>query len=76
MLPAAWQLEHLDAKPLTKLLGFRPRMTAITVYVAAAVLIAGRLRHFQRIESVSCMVDDLKSSVSAVWPFPKAISTA
>ncbi|WP_035559557.1 efflux RND transporter permease subunit [Hymenobacter sp. IS2118] len=72
--PTPKQLEHLDAKPLTKLLEFFDHLVLDrrpTVYVAALVLIAGAAFGISRIESVSYMVDDLpkKSSVNADLAF-------
>ena len=72
--PTPKQLEHLDAKPLTKLLEFFDHLVLDrrpTVYVAALVMVAGAAFGISRIESVSYMVDDLpkKSSVNADLAF-------
>ncbi|ALW84431.1 hypothetical protein AUC43_04620 [Hymenobacter sedentarius] len=72
--PTPKQLEHLDAKPLTKLLEFFDHLVLDrrpTVYVAAMVMVAGAAFGISRIESVSYMVDDLpkKSSVNADLAF-------
>ncbi|GAB3331650.1 MMPL family transporter [Hymenobacter humi] len=72
--PTPKQLEHLDAKPLTKLLEFFDYLVLDrrpTVYVAALVMVAGAAFGISRIESVSYMVDDLpkKSSVNADLTF-------
>ena len=72
--PTAKQLEHLDAKPLTKLLEFFDHLVLQrrgTVYMLAAVLLAGAGYGITRIEAVSYMVDDLpkKSSVNADLTF-------
>ena len=72
--PTPKQLEHLDAKPLTKLLEFFDHLVRDrrpSVYVAALVLVAGAAFGISRIESVSYMVDDLpkKSSVNADLAF-------
>ncbi len=72
--PTPKQLEHLDAKPLTKLLEFFDYLVLErrpTVYVAALMMVAGAAFGISRIESVSYMVDDLpkKSSVNADLAF-------
>lgn len=72
--PTPKQLEHLDAKPLTKLLEFFEHLVLdrrTTVYVAAAVMVSLSLLGISRIRSVSYMVDDLpkESSVNSDLKF-------
>jgi len=72
--PTPKQLEHLDAKPLTKLLEFFEHLVLHrrgTVYVLALVLVALSVLSASRIKSVSYMVDDLPkdSSVNADLSF-------
>ena len=65
--PTPKQLEHLDAKPLTKLLEFFDHLVMDrrpTVYVAALVLVIGAAVGIRRIEAVSFMVDDLPKNSS------------
>ncbi|UOR04851.1 MMPL family transporter [Hymenobacter aerilatus] len=65
--PTPKQLEHLDAKPLTKLLEFFEHLVLErrgTVYVLGAVLVALSLLSITRIKAVSYMVDDLPKDSS------------
>jgi predicted RND superfamily exporter protein len=72
--PTAKQLEHLDAKPLTKLLEFFDYVVMhrrTSVYVAALVLVLLAGVGIMRIQPVSFMVDDLpkQSSVNSDLTF-------
>ena len=72
--PTPRQLEHLDAKPLTKLLEFFEHLVLHrrgTVYVLALVLVGLSGLSASRIRAVSYMVDDLPkdSSVNADLSF-------
>ncbi len=72
--PTPKQLEHLDAKPLTKLLEFFDHLVLErrgTVYGLALVLVLLAGVGVSRIEAVSYMVDDLpkKSSVNSDLTF-------
>ncbi|MBD2723512.1 efflux RND transporter permease subunit [Hymenobacter armeniacus] len=72
--PTPKQLEHLDAKPLTKLLEFFDYLVLDrrpTVYIAALVMVGIAAIGISRIDAVSYMVDDLpkKSSVNADLAF-------
>ncbi|MBC6991760.1 MULTISPECIES: efflux RND transporter permease subunit [Hymenobacter] len=72
--PTPKQLEHLDAKPLTKLLEFFEHLVLDrrgTVYALAAVMVAISLLGISRVRSVSYMVDDLpkESSVNSDLKF-------
>ncbi|GAB2460194.1 transporter [Hymenobacter qilianensis] len=65
--PTPKQLEHLDAKPLTKLLEFFEHLVLErrpTVYLIGAGLVAISLLGITKIKSVSYMVDDLPSESS------------
>ena len=72
--PTPKQLEHLDARPLTKLLEFFEYLVLHrrgSIYVLTLVLVAGAAIGISRIEAVSYMVDDLpkKSTVNADLTF-------
>ena len=72
--PTEKQLEHLDAKPLTKLLEFFEDVVLhkrTTVYTIAIVAVALSLLGIQKIRAISFMVDDLPkdSSVNADLKF-------
>jgi len=72
--PTPKQLEHLDAKPLTKLLEFFEHLVLErrgTVYILALVLVGLSLLSITRIKAISYMVDDLPkdSSVNADLSF-------
>jgi predicted RND superfamily exporter protein len=72
--PTPKQLEHLDAKPLTKLLEFFDHLVLDrrgTVYGAAIIFSLIALVGVSRLESVAYMVDDLpkNSSVNADLKF-------
>ncbi|QIL76481.1 efflux RND transporter permease subunit [Hymenobacter sp. HDW8] len=72
--PTPKQLEHLDAKPLTKLLEFFEHLVLErrpTVYLIGAGLVAISLLGITKIKSVSYMVDDLpkESSVNSDLKF-------
>ncbi|HEX8348406.1 MAG TPA: MMPL family transporter, partial [Hymenobacter sp.] len=72
--PTPKQLEHLDAKPLTKLLEFFEHLVLdkrATVYLAAGVMVCLSLLGISKIRSVSYMVDDLpkESSVNSDLKF-------
>ncbi|WP_400192762.1 RND family transporter [Hymenobacter sp. B81] len=72
--PTPKQLEHLDAKPLTKLLEFFDYLVLErrgTVYIAAALFCALGALGTSRLQSVAYMVDDLpkNSSVNADLKF-------
>ncbi|GGF02893.1 efflux RND transporter permease subunit [Hymenobacter cavernae] len=65
--PTPKQLEHLDAKPLTKLLEFFEHLVIdkrATVYVAAFVMVGLSLLGISKVKSVSYMVDDLPKDSS------------
>lgn len=72
--PTPRQLEHLDAKPLTKLLEFFEHLVLErrgTVYILALALVGLSLLSITRIKAISYMVDDLPkdSSVNADLSF-------
>lgn len=72
--PTEKQLEHLDAKPLTKLLEFFEDMVLFkrtSVYVAAAIFVSLAAIGITKVRAVSYMVDDLPkdSSVNADLKF-------
>ncbi|SHI45784.1 hypothetical protein SAMN02745146_0935 [Hymenobacter daecheongensis DSM 21074] len=72
--PTPKQLEHLEAKPLTKLLEFFDHLVLErrgTVYVVAVALAAVSVLGIRQIKSVSYMVDDLpkESSVNSDLKF-------
>ncbi|RYU78594.1 efflux RND transporter permease subunit [Hymenobacter persicinus] len=65
--PTPKQLEHLEAKPLTKLLEFFDHLVLErrgSVYIVAVALAAVSVLGIRRIESVSYMVDDLPKDSS------------
>lgn len=65
--PTAKQLEHLEAKPLTKLLEFFDYLVLErrgTVYLIAAALVTLSIFGIAKVKSVSYMVDDLPKDSS------------